>query len=272
MEYKIFANHAHVFDAERRPNGTVQELLKLMDNCGISKAVCFAPFKGQTSDPNIDPVEWLAKEIENEPRLVGFGTIDFDRDDIEKQVERIAELGFKGIKVHPAAQEISIVGEKARRMYEVAQEKGLFLSFHTGIHWHRISDYHPILLDEVAFDYPMLQFSLEHIGGYHFFKEALAVMCNTKRPIPRVYAGWTSITPPDNNPPSSWTISDEELRTVIYQTGNEYSIFGLDFPYNREEYTMKAIERIINLDIPEEAKRGVLGENLARVLDVSLDD
>lgn len=271
MKYKIFANHAHVFDAERRPDGTVDELLKLMDACEISKAVCFAPFKGQTSDLDIDPVEWLAREIEGKDSLIGFGTIDFDRGDIEKQVERIAELGFKGIKVHPAAQEISIVGEEARRMYEAAQDKGLFLSFHTGIHWHRISDYHPILFDEVAFDYPMLQFSMEHIGGYHFFKDALAVMCNTKRPYPRVYAGWTSIAQPDSNPPSGWTISDEELRTVIYQTGNEFSIFGLDFPYNREDSTNKAIERILNLDIPEEAKRGILGENLARVLDVELD-
>ena len=271
MKYKIFANHAHVFDAERRPDGTVDELLKLMDACEISKAVCFAPFKGQTSDPDIDPVEWLAREIEGKDSLIGFGTIDFDRGDIEKQVERIAELGFKGIKVHPAAQEISIVGEEARRMYEAAQDKGLFLSFHTGIHWHRISDYHPILFDEVAFDYPMLQFSMEHIGGYHFFKDALAVMCNTKRPYPRVYAGWTSIAQPDSNPPSGWTISDEELRTVIYQTGNEFSIFGLDFPYNREDSINTAIERILNLDIPEEAKRGILGENLARVLDVELD-
>ena len=92
--------------------------------------------------------------------------------------------------------------------------------------------------------------------------------CNTKT-YSRVLADKS--TPPDNNPPRAG-LYDEELRTVIYQTGNEYSIFGLDFPYNREEYTMKAIERIINLDIPEEAKRGVLGENLARVLDVSLDD
>ena len=62
MKYKIFANHAHVFDAERRPDGTVDKLLKLMDACEISKAVCFAPFKGQTSDPDIDPVEWLARK------------------------------------------------------------------------------------------------------------------------------------------------------------------------------------------------------------------
>ena len=270
MKYKIFANHAHVFDAERRPDGTVDELLKLMDACEISKAVCFAPFKGQTSDPDIDPVEWLAREIEGKDSLIGFGTIDFDRGDIEKQVERIAELGFKGIKVHPAAQEISIVGEEARRMYEAAQDKGLFLSFHTGIHWHRISDYHPILFDEVAFDYPMLQFSMEHIGGYHFFKDALAVMCNTKGHTESL-CRLDLYCPARQQPPSGWTISDEELRTVIYQTGNEFSIFGLDFPYNREDSTNKAIERILNLDIPEEAKRGILGENLARVLDVELD-
>ena len=50
------------------------------------------------------------------------------------------------------------------------------------------------------------------------------------------------------------------------QKGNTRSIFGLDFPYNRAEYVKKAIDRIEGLDIPEEAKAGILGENLKRAL------
>ena len=40
----IFANHAHVFPKEIRPEGSVESLLRFMDECGIDKAVAFAPF------------------------------------------------------------------------------------------------------------------------------------------------------------------------------------------------------------------------------------
>ena len=46
MKYKIFANHAHVFPSESKPEGTVEKLLELMEECEIEKAVCFAPFHG----------------------------------------------------------------------------------------------------------------------------------------------------------------------------------------------------------------------------------
>ena len=35
----IFANHAHVFPKELRPEGSVDSLMRLMDDCGIDKAV-----------------------------------------------------------------------------------------------------------------------------------------------------------------------------------------------------------------------------------------
>ena len=270
MDYRIWANHAHVFPEASRPDGSIENLKILMDECGIEKAVCFTCFRDQYERSGLpgDAVGWLADSIKDDDSLIGFGTIDFTRDDITYQVERIADLGLKGIKIHPAFQEINIMGDKAQQVYAAAQEKKLFISFHTGLHWHRIKDYNLLLFDEVAWFYPELRFSMEHIGGYHFFREALAVMCNSSRnPAGNtVFAGWTKIAMSANGLPSTWSLTDEELRTVIHQTGNERSIFGLDFPYNKADRAKAAIERIKNLDIPEEAKIGILGGNLRAVL------
>lgn len=270
MDDRIWANHAHVFPAGAKPGGEIDKLKALMAECGIEKAVCFACFQDQYDRSGLpgDPVGWLAEAIRDDDSLIGFGTVNFDRDDIAYQVERIAALGLKGIKIHPAAQEINIMGDKAREVYRVAQEKELFLSFHTGIHWHRISDYNLLLFDEVAWHYPELRFSMEHMGGYHFFREALAVMCNAKRNAdhPTVFAGWTSVAMGEDGLPGEWSLTDEELRIIIRQTGNERSIFGLDFPYKDAAQTKAAIERIKRLDIPEEAKEGILGGNLRKAL------
>ncbi|HBL40598.1 MAG TPA: hypothetical protein DDY98_03115 [Ruminococcaceae bacterium] len=272
MSRRIFANHCHIYPEERRPNGTVDALKAYMEECEIEKAVAFAPFPHVMKDAGLtcDRNEFLAKQIVNDDRFVGFGTVDFDHEDIADQVKHIASLGFKGIKVHPAAQEIGVTGEKAFALYEEAVKQSLFLSFHTGLHWHRLMDYHPILFDEVAWNFPELQFSMEHIGGYHFFRDALAVICNNERHEPHgnVYAGWTSIS--DSNPPGKWSLSDEELLTVIRQTGAEYSIFGTDFPFQKPETLKAAIARFESLDIGEEAKDALFGKNLARVLGVEL--
>ncbi len=260
----IFANHAHIFPKELRPEGCVESLMKFLDECEIDKAVAFAPFSDRFSEGGFEgsPNTWLAGQIKGNDRLVGFGTIDFTKN-LRDEVDRIADLGFKGIKLHPPYQEFVIDGPEAFQVYERAQELGLFLSFHSGMHWHRLRDNHVLLFDEVAWNFPDLKFSMEHMGGYHFFRDALAVMCNNSRRGNNVYAGWTSVTYRKGD---AWALTDEELETIICQTGEDNSIFGLDFPYAKADKIKADIERIRNLDISEECKEKILGINLEKAL------
>ena len=274
-DYKIFANHAHLFPENTKPNGDINTLKAIMDACEIEGAVCFSPFWHQmgmyahTTGQN--PCEWVSNALKNEPNLVGFGTIDFDRKDLTDQVKKIKDLGLYGIKIHPAAQEVNVAGKELFEVYEEAEKQGLSLSFHTGLHWHRIADYQMLLFDEVAYNFPKLRFSMEHMGGYSFFREALLIMNNNSRgEIHNTFAGWTSIgmetDDMGNIRQGAWSLTDDDLCTLIHQTGYERSIFGLDFPYKDADYTLKAIERIKNLPITEEAKAAILGGNLKREL------
>ena len=273
-EYKIFANHAHVFPKGSKDNAQLENLKDLMEKCGIEGAVCFAPFNHQTERVGItiNQNKWLYGEIKNEKNLIGFGTINFDIGSINSQVKEIKELGFKGIKIHPAAQEVKVDGRELFEVYAEAEKQGLFVSFHTGLHWHRIRDYSMLLFDEVAYNFPNLKFSMEHVGGYSFFKEALLIMNNNSRKGNNVYAGLTSISMEEdalgNLRQGAWSLTDDDLCTLIHQTGEKNSIFGLDFPYKNVEYTKNAIERIKNLPITEDAKKGILGENLKAVLNL----
>lgn len=261
----IFANHAHLCPRQKREDGDINALMRFMDNLEIDKAVAFAPFADQLRNCGVDmnQNEWLAAEIKGNDRLIGFGTIDFEKD-IEDDVKRIADFGFRGIKMHPPYQEFVIDGPDAFRVYSLAEEYGLFISFHAGMHWHRLRDNNVLLFDEVAWNFPKLRFSLEHIGGYHFFNDALAVMCNNSRGgFDHVYAGWTTIR--NNKGPGAWALTDEQLETVIFQTGEDRSIFGLDFPYCKEEDIRWDIERINRLNISEECKQKILGGTLEKI-------
>ena len=270
----IFANHAHVFPKGSKDNAQLENLKELMAECEIESAVCFAPFNHQTERVGIkiNQNKWLYEEIKNEKNLIGFGTINFDIGSINEQVKEIKALGFKGIKVHPAAQEVKVDGRELFEVYAEAEKQGLFVSFHTGLHWHRIKDYSMLLFDEVAYNFPDLKFSMEHVGGYSFFREALLVMNNNSRKGNNIYAGLTSISMEKdamgNLRQGAWSLTDDDLCTLIHQTGEKNSIFGLDFPYKSAEYTKNSIERIKSLPISEEAKRGILGENLRSALNI----
>ena len=263
----IFANHAHLFPKVKREDGDINALMRFLDELEIDKAVVFAPFSDQLENCGItqNQNEWLAEQIKGNDRLVGFGTVNFNKSNLEDEVKRIIDLGLKGIKMHPPYQEFVIDGPEAGRVYSMAQDAGLFISFHSGMHWHRLRDNNVLLFDEVAWNYPKLRFSLEHIGGYHFFKDALAVMCNNSRgAFDRVYAGWTTIR--DKYGPGGWSLTDEQLETVIFQTGEDRSIFGLDFPYCKKEDIKWDIDRINNLNISKECKEKILGGTLAKIL------
>ena len=117
----IFANHAHVFPKSLRPDGSLEELQRLMETCQIDRAVAFAPFADQVQELRLEPNQWLAEELTRYPNILGFGTIDLAKPDPAKQAEAIAALGFKGIKLHPRLPEVQ---PRRRRAGELLRRCG----------------------------------------------------------------------------------------------------------------------------------------------------
>jgi hypothetical protein len=272
MAFRILANHAHVFPPSVNPDGTIDRLLRLMDACEIEQAVCFAPFSNQLQGTGIHHNRWLADAISGNDRLFGFGTLDLTRNDVKAQARQLADLGLRGIKMHPNVQEFDILCPAAIEAYAAAQELNLFVTFHSGVHHYRIAHYEVLKFDEVAYQFPDLRFSLEHVGGYAFFNEALAVITNNIPfpPIPgrgpRVFGGLTSIFTP--NFVRMWYMPPERLLELIAQAGAERLIFGLDFPYNLEDHTRTALQTLKSLGLSDDQLRLILGSNLRSVLSI----
>ncbi len=138
----------------------------------------------------------------------------------------------------------------------------------SGVPWHRIKDYHPLLFDELACHFPKLRFSMEQIGGVSFFLDSLAVMTNNKRSPnaepSNVYGGVTSILNKSKN--ELWYLGPEKIEYLVRLVGSEQLIFGLDFPYNGIKETPESIEVISALNISTQDKANLLGGNLERII------
>ncbi|MBK8836861.1 MAG: amidohydrolase [Anaerolineae bacterium] len=259
---QLFVNHVHLMPGWMREDATPEAFDRLADALGIEGAVCFAPFSYQVAG-RVDHNRWLAEALAGRADRVGYGTLDPTRAP-EDQVRAIADLGFPGIKLHPPAQHFHIFDDWSRRAYAEMEKRGLIADFHLGVHWHRLRDYDPLLCDEIAHHFPGLKMVYEHVGGWHYFRQVLAVITNNHNRGNHLYAGIASVLDRENQ--RYWYLGPDGLDDCRWQIGEDLLIYGLDFPYNGRMQIARDLALIRGLPWPDEARDKLLGGNLLRLI------
>lgn len=99
--------------------------------------------------------------------LLSFGTVHPDAPDALEELDRVAGLGLKGIKLHPDYQHFHAGDEKAYPIYSKAQDLDLPILFHAGFDPVSPDDIHctPKELRQIADDFPSLHIIGAHMGG-----------------------------------------------------------------------------------------------------------
>ena len=120
-------------------------------------------------------------------KVIGFMSVHPASSDVMQELERcVDELGLKGIKLAPNYQNFEPLGRDARRVYEFAERNGLPIVFHQGTAPMRAAPLmyaHPIVMDELAMDFPDLKIVMAHMG-HPWHEDCIAVI----RKHPNVYA------------------------------------------------------------------------------------
>jgi predicted TIM-barrel fold metal-dependent hydrolase len=156
-------------------DGTVDGLNDLMRRAGIDRAVVVPVATKPSQVRSIN--EWLAT-LDDE-RIEPFGAIHPYMDDAEAELERLAALGFRGVKLHPEYQIFRPDDERLDPLYAAAARLNLIVYFHAGEdlsvpHVHstprafcRILDAHPTLTVVLAHMGGFRQWHdvVEHLGG-----------------------------------------------------------------------------------------------------------
>jgi uncharacterized protein len=171
----------------------------------------------------------------------------------------IDEYGVKGFKFHPTVQEFFPNDRLAYPLYEAIAEAKLPALFHTGQTGVgagtpgggglRLKYSHPMLLDDVAADFPDLPIVLAH-PSFPWQEEALSVATHK----PQVYidlSGWS----PKYFPPILVQYANTLLKDKI--------LFGSDYPVITPERWMEDFDK---LAIKPEVKPLILKANAARLL------
>jgi predicted TIM-barrel fold metal-dependent hydrolase len=174
----------------------------------------------------------------------------------------IKDYKVKGFKFHPSVQEFYPNDRLAYPLYEAIAEAKLPALFHTGQTGVgaqtrggggiRLKYSHPMLLDDVAADFPDMPIILAH-PSFPWQEEALSVATHK----PQVYidlSGWS----PKYFPPILVQYANTLLKDRI--------LFGSDYPVIAPERWIAEFDK---LPIKPEVRPLILKENAARLLKLS---
>jgi len=207
----------------------------------------------------------------NPDKFIGFGSVNPNKDEdyVERKLEEISTLGFKGIKMLPTLQLFSPIENKNfEKICEYCEENKKVLLYHTGCDpgpWEipEISeDANPKYLKPVLERYnPVIV--LAHTGSYSAYKpgiwfdEAFELGKN----FDNVYFDSAAV--------SSFIYSEKILKRIREEVGLDRLLYGSDYPVvwgTDMESEVGVIKRCKYLT--EDEKKNILGLNAAKILNL----
>ncbi len=186
--------------------------------------------------------------------LLPFASINpFIENDLALELERLVnQYAFKGIKLYPPYQHHAPNDARMYPLYAKAQELGIPLLTHTGssvFKGARIKYADPLLLDDVAIDFPELSILMAHSGRPFWYQEAFWMA----RRHPNVYLELSGL--PGRKLMEYFPRLEEIHQKVVY---------GSDWPGNPD--LKRNVEAIRDLPISDGAKQAILYDNAAKIL------
>ncbi len=155
-------------------DGTAEGLLLSMQKEGVDRSVVL---NIATNAHQMHSVNDFAASINSE-KLVAFGSVHPDAPDAAEEVERIKELGLKGVKFHPDYQHFFADETRLFPLYKKISELGLITVFHAGFDFGFEPPYKCMPKNAVKM---LEQFSspvvLAHWGGLSCGDEVISTLC-----------------------------------------------------------------------------------------------
>ena len=268
---EMFKPHAlKLIEQGRRDYGDVvkysaspREFLKFLDEAGIERAGLINYVSPEVIGFTPEVNDWIARYCAVEPsRLLAFGSVHPRyAADAGAEVDRLAKIGIRGLKVHPSHQ---LFAPNAYRdglgplaaMYDRAQAVGLPVMIHTGTSIFpgaRNIYAQPMLADDVAVDYPDLVIILAHGGRPLWMEEAFFLVRRHKN----MYMDVSGI------PPQKVMEYFPRLEEIAGKV-----LFGTDWPGPGVPGVRGNIEKFRALPLSEAAQRKILYDNAAALFPV----
>ena len=206
-------------------DGTLSGLRRRMAEDGIDVAVALNIATKPQQQNNVNN---FAASINNEKDIFAFGSVHPDAADALEELERIKELGLKGVKFHPEYQQFAVDDPKMKPLYRKISELGLITVFHAGVDYGFPPPYGcmPEGLASVldCFESPVVA---AHWGGLQFGEDVIRHLCGRNVYIDTSF-GYGRLT-------------KYHAEQIIEKHGIDKMLFATDMPWHTASLEMRLL-------------------------------
>ena len=267
-QYKIFDAHTHAFpdkiaaqtmavlsakaNIPNLHNGTI-EGLAAYERAGGSGGFLLLPIATKPSNVRAAN-EWAAAHAQN--GVLSFGTLHPQSATLQDDLRHAADLGVKGIKLHPEYQEFFVDEDRMLPLYEAVFALGLPICFHAG---EDLGFPPPIRGDArrigaIAQRYPQGKIIAAHMGGYRQYNVVLEHL-----------AGRSNVWM-DTSFAAEHMHADEIVH-LVHKHGADRFFFGTDAPWAAFDLAKNAL---LHSGLNEQELQGIFGNNAAAFFGLEL--
>ena len=228
-------------------DGTLEGLRQQMTQHNIDLSVVLNIATKPEQQTNVNN---FAASLDKESDLIAFGSVYPGAPDAFEELERIKELGLKGVKFHPEYQQFAVDDPRWKPLYRKISELGLITVFHAGVDYGFPPPY-GCMPDGLAsvldcFETPVVA---AHWGGLQYGEDVLRHLCGRE-----VYLD-TSF--------GYGRLSKYHAEMIIEKHGVDRLLFATDSPW----HTAAMEWRLLNtLGLTEEEKEKLTCTNAKRLL------
>lgn len=260
LDQELMDASAAYFKADQDRTPTLDRIAAHYRERSMAAVVFTVDAETETGHPALSSEEIAEGAARHNDVLIPFGSVDPRRPDaVERAVRLVEEYGVRGMKFHPSLQGFAPNDPAHYPLYRALAERGVVALFHTGQTGIgaglpggrgiklRLSD--PMLLDDVAADFPELTIVMAHPGVP--WSDAAISVATHKANVFIDLSGWL----PKYFPPALV----RQLGTLLRRK----ALFGSDYPVLTPDRWMSSFAE---LGVRDEAHRDIFVDNAARVL------
>lgn len=264
LDQELLDASAKYFRADQDRTPTVAAIAAHYRERKMAAVVFTVDAPAGTGHPSLSSEEIAAAAAEHPDVLIPFGSVDphAGKAAVTRARRLVTEHGVRGFKFHPSLQAFEPNDSTFYPLYETLAELGVPALFHTGQtgigaglpggRGIKLRYSNPMLLDDVAADFPELTIIMAH-PSVPWQDEAISVATH-KSNVYIDLSGWS----PKYFPPQLVRAANTMLKRKV--------LFGSDFPVITPD---RWLADFAKLDIADEVRPLILKENAARVLGLS---
>lgn len=235
----------HFYQLPMAADGTAETLLRLGKPAGITNYIVHSVATGAKQVRSVN--DFISEEMEKYPEeLIGFGTLHPDYEDLLGELERIEQLGLRGLKLHPDSQQFFVDDKRMYPVYDYLQGR-LPLLVHCGDY--RFDYDHPRRVRKILDDFPRLELIAAHFGGWSVFDVAVEYLQDKN-----CYMDCSS---------SIMFIGRRRALELIRLYGSHRLVFGSDYPMWNPAVELSVLE---GLGLTAQELDDMLYRNAERIL------